>query len=225
MKLSELAHTKNLHHAYIVIGEKGAPEVISMLETRGVKTAGNPDVLALSFIELSVDNAREISSYASLKPLSDAKYFVITFSRATGGAQNALLKVVEEAPGNSIFFFCVEASGHMLPTLRSRAIEISTHKKSAEESEGSTEAVEFLRGTFEERLKKVDSIASYISKTQNRGPVRAFVKELLTLIHAQGASPEALRDLLDAERYMRQQGSSVKTVLGHLAVSLPRHRS
>lgn len=226
MKVSELAHTKNLHHAYIVTGEKGAPEVLSMLETRGVQVAGNPDVLTLSFTELSVDNAREISSYAFLKSLSDAKYFVVTFSRATGAAQNALLKVVEEAPGNSIFFFCVEASGHLLPTLRSRAVEVSgSGGQGRADSEESAEAAEFLKGSFEERLKKVDAIASHVSKTQDRASVRAFVKGLLSLMHEKGASPEALRDLLDAERYMRQQGSSVKAVLGHLAVSLPRHRS
>ena len=225
MKLSDLARVKNLNHAYIVAGERGAAEVLSMLETRGVKTAGNMDVLTLSFTEFSVDTAREISSYASRKALSGSKYFVITFSRATTEAQNALLKVVEEAPGESIFFFCVETSGHILPTLRSRSVEVSAGTQKTEGIEEGIEAKEFLKGSFEERLKTVDKMAGYISKTQDRATVRQFIKDLLSLSHKSGASPEALRDLLDAERYLRQQGSSAKSILGHLAVSLPRHRS
>lgn len=228
MKVSELAHTKEMHHAYLVVGNagKGASEVLAMLETRGVKTAGNPDVLVLSFTELSVDNAREISSYASLKSLKDWKYLVVTFSRATTEAQNALLKVVEEATGNTVFFFSIDALGHVLPTLQSRAVAVSVsdaHMLSDDE-DAKKEAREFLSATFEERLKMVEKITGYITKTQDRLPVRAFVKELLEQVHTKGASPQALRDLLDAQGYMRQQGSSVKAVLGHLAVTLPRTR-
>ncbi|MES2014298.1 MAG: hypothetical protein V4437_00595 [Patescibacteria group bacterium] len=228
MKVSELAHTKELHHAYLVVGNagKGAAEVLAMLETRGVKTAGNADVLALSFTELSVDNAREISSYASLKSLGGSKYLVVTFSRATNEAQNALLKVVEEAPGGTVFFFSIDSIGHVLPTLQSRAVAVlvsdSNMTRSLNDETG--EVKEFLSAGFEERLKMVEKMTAYISKSQDRAPVRAFVKGLLTRVHENGASPQALRDLLDAEKFLRQQGSSVKSVLGHLAVSLPRTR-
>jgi len=228
MKISELAHTKELHHAYLVVGNsgKGAAEVLAMLETRGIKTAGNPDILVLSFTELSVDNAREIASYASLKPLKDSKYLVVTFSRATNEAQNALLKVVEEAPGGTIFFFSVDAIGHVLPTLQSRAtaVSVSDANMISDDEDVAKEVRGFLSATFEERLKLVEKMALYITKTQDRAPVRAFVKEMLQQVHEKGASPQALRDLLDAQGYIRQQGSSVKAILGHLAVSIPRTR-
>ncbi len=228
MKVSELAHKRDLHHAYLVVGNagKGAAEVLAMLETRGVKTAGNADVLVLSFTELSIDNAREISSYASLKALKDWKYLVVTFSRATTEAQNALLKVVEEAPGNTVFFFSIDALGHVLPTLQSRTatVSVSDANMISDDEDVSKEVREFLSATFEERLKLVEKMALYITKTQDRAPVRAFVKEMLRHVHEKGASPQALRDLLDAQGYVRQQGGSVKAVLGHLAVTLPRTR-
>lgn len=228
MKVSELAHVKELHHAYLVVGNagKGASEVLSMLETRGIKTSGNADVLTLSFTELSVDNAREISSYASLKSLGESKYLIVTFSRAGNEAQNALLKVVEEAPGHSIFFFSVDAIGHVLPTLQSRAVAVSVSDQHllSDNEDVKKEAREFLASTFEERLKLVDKTALYVTKTQDRAPVRALVKELLEQVHEKGASPQVLRDLLDAQGYIRQQGGSVKAVLGHLAVTLPRTR-
>lgn len=229
MKLSELAHIRDLHHAYIVVGNsgKGVPEVLAMLETRGVKTAGNPDVLTLSFVELSIDDARTIASFASLKALGEEKYVVVSWSRATTEAQNALLKVVEEAPGNTVFFFSVDALGHTIATLQSRATEVfvSDGEMISHDSEVAKDVTDFLRASFEERLKKVDAIAAAITKTQDRTYARAFVRELLTRVHEIGASPQVLRDLLDAERYMRVQGGSVKAIVGHLAVTLPRIRS
>jgi len=224
--VQELAGLKDLHHAYIVEGsaEHGAGEVLSMLQKRGVTTKGNPDVLALSYSELLVDHAGEISAYASLKPLEEAKYIILSFSRATREAQNALLKVTEEALGHTIFFFCVDAVGHLLPTLRSRAIVVSAGDRGKEE-EGGEEAREFLKEGYTKRLAVVDKMTGYISKTQDRLPVRAFVRELLTLGHTQKLPALALRDLLDADRYLRMQGSSPKAILGHLAVTLPRTAS
>src|SRR3989344_174370 len=153
MKVQELAGLKNLHHAYIIEGsaEAGAGEVLSVLEKRGVKTKGNPDVLALSYPELLVDHAAEISAYAALKPLGEAKYLVISFSRATREAQNALLEVTEEALGHSSFFFCVDAAGHLLPTLRSRAIVVSASKGRENGGEGEG-AQEFLKEGYAKRL-------------------------------------------------------------------------
>lgn len=229
MKLSELAHIRDLHHAYIVVGNagKGVPEVLAMLETRGVKTLGNPDVLTLSFVELSIDDARALASFASLKALGEEKYIVVSWSRATTEAQNALLKVVEEAPGNTVFFFSVDALGHTIATLQSRSTEVfvSDGEMISHDSKVAKDVTDFLRASFEERLKKVDVTATAVTKTQDRTYARAFVRELLTRVHETGASPQVLRDLLDAERYMRVQGGSVKAILGHLAVTLPRIRS
>lgn len=225
MKVSELARIQSLSHAYAVTGNAGvaASEVLAMLETKGVKTVGNQDIIVLSFTEFSVENAREVSSYSFLKAIGEKKYIILTWSRATTQAQNALLKVVEEAPGGSIFFLCIDLIGFLIPTLRSRVIEVSVHAP-AEVSEQSAEAVEFLKSSFEERLKMVEKMVAYISKTQDRARLRLFVKELLVQIHEQRPSPQTLRDLLDAEKYVRQQGVSAKVVLGHLAVSLPRNR-
>ncbi len=222
MKVDELSRLKELHHAYIVSGslEQGAEEVSGVLDARGVETKRNPDVLQLSFQELGVYDARAIASFASLKAISEAKYIIVSFGRATTEAQNALLKVVEESPGNSIFFFCVDSAGHLLPTLRSRCITLDTGNRKPET--GSEEAKEFLKESYADRLKRVEKIVQRITRTQERAPVRAFVRELISIAHEENANAKTLRDLLDADRYLRLQGSSPKSVLGHLAVTLPR---
>lgn len=224
MKLTEVEKTDSLHHAYIVTGsaEHGAEEVLAMLEKRGVTTKGNPDVLSLSFPELLVDDVRDsLLSFAALKPLGERKYLVVSFSRANDQAQNALLKAVEESLGHTVFFFCVDAAGHLLPTLRSRCITVETENKKPEA--GSEDVAGFLKESYEKRLARTDKMAGYVSKTQDRGPVRAFIRDLIAALHGKAGAP-TLRDLLDADRYLRLQGSSVKSILGHLAVSLPRKK-
>ncbi len=224
MKIQELKKTEHLHHAYIVSGsaEHGPEAVAGMLEARGVSTKGNPDVLAFSFSELLVDNVRDaLLPFASLKPLGERKYLIVSFARANDAAQNALLKAVEESLGRTIFFFCVDTAGHLLPTLRSRCIVVESGKEKGEK--GTEEAEEFLKESYEKRLVRVDKMAGYVSKTQDRTPARMLVNELLTRMRAEKAAPKTLRDLLDASRYLRLQGSSVKSILGHLAVSLPKN--
>jgi hypothetical protein len=220
MKLEELAGFEHLHHAYLVAGGL-AEDVFLILKKRKVSVVGNSDIYSVSISEFGIDLAREIATFASLKALSEHKFVVVSWSRATAEAQNALLKVVEEAPGSTVFFFCVESVGHVLPTLRSRTIVVSA-KSRVKSSDSRDDAEEFLEANYEKRLAAVEKMTGYISKTQDRVPVRHFVQGLLSAARRQGVGAPYLRDLLDADRYMRMQGSSAKAVLSHVAVTLPR---
>ena len=220
MDVSELSKVHELHHAYLIAGasQKNREDILALLEARGIPTKGNPDVLDLSFSDVSIDDARMIARFASLNSVGAQKCIIVSFSRASTEAQNALLKVVEEAPGNSIFFFLVDASGHVLPTLRSRVVIVEGEAVQHE----SEEAEAFLTESYEKRLARVEKLASAVSKTQDRSIVRQFIASLLYEADKKKMDARNLRDLLDADRYLRMQGSSVKSVLGHLAVSLPR---
>lgn len=220
MEISELAEVKELHHAYLVVGG-GADDVSKLLKKREIETAGNADVLSLIFSELLVDDVRDtVLPFASLKPIGERKYVILSFSRANDQAQNALLKAVEESIGRTVFFFCVESGGHVLPTLKSRCIVVSAG--TAKKTEENEDAEAFAKAGYEKRLSTVEKMTGYISKTQDRAPAREFVRGLIAHYHKGGASAETLRDLMDADKYLRQQGGSAKAVLSHLAVTLPR---
>lgn len=220
MDISELEDVKDLHHAYLVVGG-GSEDVLKLLKKRGVETAGNADVLSLSFSELLVDDVRDtVLPFASLAPVGGRKYVILSFSRANDQAQNALLKGAEEGIGKTVFFFCVDSQGHVLPTLKSRCIVVSAGSAKTDEKNEDAEA--FAKAGFEKRLSSVEKMTGYISKTQDRAPVRAFVKGLMEHYHRAGAPARTLRELMDADRYLRMQGGSAKAVLSHLAVSLPK---
>jgi hypothetical protein len=224
MKVAELSKIDHLHHAYIVSGENGAHEVLEMLKKRGVEVKTNADVLQLTYSEMLVDDARSIASYAFLKSVGESKYFIITFSRANDAAQNALLKVVEEAPGNTIFFFCVEALGHLLPTLRSRCVSVTAGDE-VDPSTGSgqasiEEAQAFIKKSYADRLTFVDKLIAQAKKDDDKTHMRAFVRELVIVGHTAKLAPTKMRDLLNAESYLRLQGASPKSILSHLAIVL-----
>lgn len=222
MNINSLQNVASLGNAYIVVGSLSETRtaVLELLAKRGVTISGNPDLYEISASDFGVDDARAVSAFASYKSLGEAKYFLLTISRPTADAQNALLKVIEEAPGNSIFFFIVESAGHLLPTIRSRSVQIAG-VTAVEESYGE-EAEKFLKDSFESRLSSVEKMTGYISKTQDRSPSRSFVRSLLSVAKDKKYPAQALRDILDSEKYMRMQGSSAKAILSHLAVSLPR---
>lgn len=223
MKVGDLARADHLHHAYIVTGgaEAAVTEVKAMLVARKVVLRGNADVLELKYSDLAVDDARTIARYAFLKSVSDHKYFIIQFDKANDAAQNALLKVVEEAPGNTIFFFCTESLGYVLPTLRSRAVAVTTSNARDEGTEERADALEFLNLSYADRLAKVEKMIAAATRNEDRAPLRNFVRSLTDAAHQKHLPPAALRTLLDADRYLRLNGSSPKVVLSHVAVTLP----
>ena len=87
-----------------------------------VITAGNDDGK-----DLSVEALRALRSDAFIQPNEGAcKVFLFPdCRRLTVQDQNVLLKLVEEGPGYAAFLFCAENPGVLLPTVRSRCVEIA----------------------------------------------------------------------------------------------------
>ena len=87
-------------------------------------SGNHPDfhLIAADGLYFKIDQVRQIIHYASLKPVeSDWKTFLLEdvhYMREE--AANAFLKVLEEPPGQTIFFLISERSEVLLPTIRSR---------------------------------------------------------------------------------------------------------
>lgn len=209
--LNQLKSANNLHHAYLVRGSATSTlaSVCDVLAERGVAVQGNPDCFVRSYETISVDEARAIAEYAVLSPLGEHKYVVIAAKSATPEAQTALLKTVEEAVGKSIFFFVFEAGAPVLPTLASRCVSIKVRGEVVQR-----EAEEFLALSYKERL----ALSEKLAKNHDREGARALVRGLLHLADKKKFKKEILKDLLDADRFLALSGSSVKTVIGHVAL-------
>lgn len=115
------------HHAYFVAGEReaGLAAARAFVERElGLSGTSNPDIVALSFGLLSVDDARRLIGAASISSSSGTKAVIASATRLFHEAQNALLKVLEEPPAGVTIILAVPSEGMLIPTLRSRLLPL-----------------------------------------------------------------------------------------------------
>ena len=105
-----------------------------------VREGSHPDMRWLRRLEnektgnlarnISVDQVRALGEFLSLTPaLSDWRVAVIdSIDDLEPSAANALLKILEEPPSNTVFLLVSHAPGRLLPTIRSRCRRLDFHK-------------------------------------------------------------------------------------------------
>lgn len=199
--------------AYLVrAGEESLKTLAPLLYERA-GGSGSPDVLILDHASVGVEEVRQINLFASLRPIGGQKYIVVRTSSMTSEAQHALLKTVEEGSGSSVFFFILPPGAPVLPTLLSRCTTLKLHEKDSGER---TAGEEFLALGYAERLKVVEKMG----KDSDRESARQLVRSLLSAADKGRFRADSLRDLLRAEQDLALSGSSIKSVIGHLALTL-----
>ena len=79
---------------------------------------------------ITIDQVRELGEFIGLSPaLSPWRVVVIdSADELEGPAANALLKMLEEPPANTIFFLISHAPGRLLATIRSRCRRLQLHR-------------------------------------------------------------------------------------------------
>lgn len=140
---SDLINTARLGHAYLFdapcgMGKKtlcsyivhliACTEHTACMHCSGcltVSSGANPDVVTVNNgdkASIGVDRVREMIRDVYIRPITaEKKVFVIENAHLlTTGAQNALLKVIEEPPEYAVFFLLCDSINPILPTILSR---------------------------------------------------------------------------------------------------------
>lgn len=96
--------------------------------------------------DLSVEVLRALRADAFIQPNEGAcKVFLFPdCRRLTVQDQNVLLKLVEEGPAYAAFLFCAENPSVLLPTVRSRCVELSVRPTAQQEAPLAPEALALL---------------------------------------------------------------------------------
>jgi DNA polymerase-3 subunit delta' len=112
------------HHPIVKLVEAGSHPDMRRLERLVNEKTGN---LARN---VSVDQVRGLAELFGLSPaMSDWRVAVIdTVDELEASGANALLKMLEEPPPNSLFFLVSHAPGRLLPTIRSRCRRLDFQK-------------------------------------------------------------------------------------------------
>ena len=138
-----------VHHALLLTGPKGSGKgelarfIAAAMECqapqgrpcgvcpacRKVFDGIHPDVIAVRDEErklLSVDTVRQVCADAYIRPNEGARkvYVFEDSGQLDGRGQDILLKTVEEGPRYAAFLFLSENAAAILPTIRSRCVEL-----------------------------------------------------------------------------------------------------
>ena len=207
-------HAPLVGNTHLVAGRpERIADILKILEARGVKTRGNPDVYIRVYRQFGIEEAHELRERASLRPLGKQRYFIVAAPLLTSEAQNALLKTLEEPPADAMFFFIIPAPEVLLPTLRSRAQMLTL------DSEKSTfDAKSFLAATPERRL---DLLKPFLAKGEDDkrdiGAIIAFLQSLEKAVASTGHA-EGLRPIYRARKYVADKGALIKPLLEQVAL-------
>lgn len=174
------------------------------------------DVVHVVTAQIGIDDARRLTREASTKPVS-APYrsFVLCCDAITLEAQNALLKLFEEPPLHSVFYVIISHESRIIPTLRSRFVEVVRTESEALSAEATT----FLTATHAERI----SMITAVHKEKNAQLLERLGSEVARWCATQTLSipADALREVVFVETRLRIKGGSKKMLLEHLALALP----
>ncbi|NQV93074.1 hypothetical protein HQ403_01075 [Candidatus Kaiserbacteria bacterium] len=223
---------QDLHHAYVIEGGEDSKEkLLHYIEGLGITTVGNPDVHVREYDVFGIDDGRAIQGLESTKAFAlGKKIFILNVNSITREAQNALLKTLEEPTEGTHFFLLVPSAGVLLETLLSRVQVIRMHNSVAGDSSISPLlAKQFLSSTGAERLALIADIIETKDKQEALSLVNGLERELYeqsgfqkNISGVENIPTEAFEALQSVRSYLQDRSSSVKILLEHLSVTLPR---
>lgn len=228
------------HHAYLYIGthEAGIQAARAFAARNlGIEGTQHPDLAVFSYEGLfPIDHARRIITFASQAPVrGDKKLIVIAAGRLFPPAQNALLKLFEEPSEGTTLILIVPAIGMLLPTLRSRLIELPREEAGIDESTQT-----FLTATRVEREKIVAKLLARVKsdKEEEKQAARMEAVHLcegliraayLRRTKATKEEQETLTLFLqDLDRFMpilHTSSAPLKMIFEHLLIVMPEKLS
>lgn len=220
--------TKNLHHAYLIEGERQAvfAKLTRFLKNEiGIANIGNPDFWYSEFEKFGIDDGRRLKDLQSKRSVTGLpRVFIISTFFFTKEAQNTLLKVFEDPTPNTHFFLITSSAESILPTLKSRLFIVSDDSASVSSEEITAQASAFLRGNI---AKRIEIIKSFIENKDKSGTI-AFLDALEAALHCGDGGSSIQKhagvfdDIIKCRSYLYGNAPSVKMILEHLAITAPR---
>ena len=199
--------------------------VLAYLQQEGTAVQGNPDVYVRTYGSFGIDDAHDLTSRALGRAMGErGRTFIIAASGMTIEAQNALLKTIEDPPGDARFFFIVPSPEMFLATVRSRA-QIYSFDNTSETEDTERNAATFLAATPSARL---DLLKPLLEKgdddKRDIGAVLAFLSSLEITLSSfpHEKSHDGLRTVYQARKYIGDKGALVKPLLESVALLVPR---
>lgn len=210
------------HHAFLLLGN--STEIVKDLhiflyKEYGVQIKGNPDLVHIVYDSFGIDEGRKIKKLHSLKPTKgDIRIFILQTRVFTFEAQNTLLKMFEEPTKGVHFFIIMDSVNTLLPTLRSRLLEILV--KSDIKNTELIDTDTFLSTSVSDRLE----ILKTLIKEKDVAKSITFIDDLLQTMYKNKDKLKyeaSLINLVYLRKCLQSRAPSVKMILEHTALTIP----
>ena len=199
LHIRQLARCGNLPHAVILSGTGDRPAAGRYLAAallcqsggerpcmacpacRKVAQGIHPDVITVRESdrrELAVDTVRALRQDVYIRPNEGARkvYLFADCGQLNERDQNVLLKIVEEGPAYAAFLFCSDSAAALLPTIRSRCVELKL--RGEEDAPASEQALALCRAfAGGEVLPAVELLVSLENRRLKREQVQTLLED------------------------------------------------
>ncbi len=232
MKLAEYIDKNNLHHAYLIEGdrEEVVAEIVLLMREFEVEVSGNPDFIRIATDTLKVEDARNLKSLAGERAGSvNKKIFLISANNLLFEAQNTLLKTFEEPIENTHFFVVVPDTSALLNTFLSRFYLIKT-KENVEIAQAEEfikmslpRRIDFVKELLQEKDEEDEEGNEIIVLNSARAKALKFLNALELKMHNKVTEyPQVFKQIFLVRKFLRMPGSSAKSLMESVALILPK---
>ncbi|MDQ3244914.1 MAG: hypothetical protein M3P22_01005 [bacterium] len=226
------------------------PELFLFLKDLGVATLGNPDFTHIDIDNFKMNEALSLRSMSTQKSFSgDKRVFVLSINNFSTDAQNAMLKMFEEPNQHTHFFVIVPEINVLIHTLVSRFYLIKNQNAYLDTKEVEdflnmkfNSRIEFFKELLEDAKDDDDDITEDKNRDlileSKRSKALNFLNILESVLHNKIFNINIEKDvnkkyptkdtnviffdnIFKARKYIRQPGSSVKSILESIALSIP----
>jgi DNA polymerase III delta prime subunit len=239
MEISKHLDKDNLHHAYLIEGnrEEVVPEILKFLKVLKIETNNNSDFINIHVDAFKMEDARNFRALGSERAIGgERKAYILSSNNFLLEAQNTLLKMFEDPIPNSIFFVITPDMNSLLKTLVSRfyCISCKTENIGAKGAEkflkmSLRERVDFIKELLEEE-EEVDEEGNEILLADSaRSKAVNFLNSLEEVLNEKvfksKKKPEFdhsfFKQIFKVRSFLRTPGSSAKTLMESVALTVP----
>ncbi len=213
---------KNLHHAYIVLGEiQASREKVQKI----YHDTTDSQWIQYQYEKLGVDEVRELRNFLTQK--KSRTFFVVSAERFPVEAQNAFLKILEEPIENIHIFILLPPHIFILETVLSRVIVLTVDISVEKESIIPTR--QFLLDSVAQRLNTIEVLIKKRDKdeTLQSYEVHQFIDKIESSLYVLFSKKrnthfvEIFAIIQNARKWAGQTGFPLKNILEYIAMTLP----
>lgn len=171
--------------------------------------------------EFSINQIREIRRQLMIDAGTQRLFVLYDFATASGEAQNAFLKTLEERSEDNYFLLICQSLGHILPTIISRAKIHKLESKKKPSDEGALKLISY----FEKILTANDYsfLADFWGKEEIYKEPDQLISEMLAFFRAKLKSGDAmaaivLKEILRVKNLIVSNNVNPRLVLDNLLI-------